>query len=297
MTSTDWDWGAVTAGCVECRLHSWSAFGEFINEDMLKFTSYVYRGQADATWDLRPALNRSPNPATVAEIANEMPHLTLSRFQAASRGRRGTNPKTLDEDEWWAVGQHHGLQTPLLDWTESPFVALFFAFVEKRDCESRVVVALAEPMVEFRSTQLLWKHDIEMNRQESEKSPMESLSIRNPGKVTPTLGLLDRLSAPQSLPPDTVSFVRPDLDENARLTSQRGLFTKGPRTMSIEDWVNNNFQEEQKKYVLIKILLPNDNRENCLRYLNRMNINYLSLFPDLEGASRHCNMHREISNY
>ena len=50
---------------------------------------------------------------------------------------------------------------------------------------------------------------------------------------------------------------------------------------------------------MIKILITEspEDRSSFLRFLNRMNINYLSLFPDLEGAAKYCNMQLEIDNY
>ena len=35
--------------------------------------------------------------------------------------------------------------------------------------------------------------------------------------------------------------------------------------------------------------MPNKDRKECLKNLNKMNINSMSLFPDLDGASRYIN--------
>lgn len=54
----------------------------------------------------------------------------LHAFKKAAVGTRGSNPPDLDEDQWWALGRHFGLITPLLDWSESPYIAVFFPLAE-----------------------------------------------------------------------------------------------------------------------------------------------------------------------
>ena len=168
-----------------------------------------------------------------------------------------------DENDWWALGQHHGLATPLLDWSESPFVALYFASASAFDLKTRqmAVWALSKDMVEV------------INRSIRGDTTIEKINGRVP----------------------TVNLFSPMSDENPRLVSQRGLFTRGPNNMNLVDWV-------AKFYIgsgagLIKITMPTRSLENRLKTLNRMNINHASLFPDLEGASKYCNMNLNIIKY
>jgi hypothetical protein len=54
----------------------------------------------------------------------------LNQFKEAYCGIVGANPN-LTDDEYWAIGRHFGLLTPLLDSTLSPYVAAYFAFGER----------------------------------------------------------------------------------------------------------------------------------------------------------------------
>src|SRR5580692_8878181 len=104
--------------------------------------------------------------------------------------------------------------------------------------------------------------------------------------------LLEGQSYEKGRPP-VVEFVDPMSDENQRLVSQSGLFTRAPIGTSIEQWVAWAFQGMPTP-VLLRLKIPDTDRLTCLRTLNRMNINHLSLFPDLAGASRSTNLRLEI---
>jgi hypothetical protein len=249
------------SGIQSYEFDNWSEFIDKINST-LDYRQYIWRGQRDSSWIIEPTLDR------VLRIIGKIGDLKtidehLNRFKYAARGRRGSNPPGLNTDnDWWAIGQHNGLLTPLLDWTKSPFVSAFFAFAssEKSSTNRRLITGISRPSFESKSKEIIRAH-------------------------------------PTSSSPPIIKFFEPLSDENARLVNQGGLFTRSPAGVDIESWVRNNFGKDEKKIRMYKMLLPDDEREIILKSLNRMNINYSSLFPDLFGTSKFVNMDIEIKNY
>jgi hypothetical protein len=88
---------------------------------------YLFRGAGDANWKLSTAFDRR-----FSEVALR-PRMVLWD-ELIGEWRRGCVdaglPPSVTEDDraLWALGQHHGLPTRMLDWSMSPYVAAFFAF-------------------------------------------------------------------------------------------------------------------------------------------------------------------------
>lgn len=128
---------SVTADIV---CDSWNGFLDFFHHEnaLRQNHGYVFRGHASENWKLESTLKRKVNDSGVEGLETK----TLERFKKHCLGRRGHNPPKLSESEWWALGQHFGLDTPLLDWSDSPYVAAFFAFDSENTETDNVVVWL-----------------------------------------------------------------------------------------------------------------------------------------------------------
>jgi hypothetical protein len=94
-----------------------------------------WRGQADIAWSLVPSLYRKGFSSKETNINN--------RFRMMAKARYAHCPPDSDAFPWLFLMQHYRLPTRLLDWSESPLVAVYFATdVEARDDSDGVLWAL-----------------------------------------------------------------------------------------------------------------------------------------------------------
>lgn len=254
-----WSRSHVSDGVIEIKCRGWSSFVEFLNKYVVDTTNYIWRGQRCSDWQLIASLDR-----ILAKIgkrdSSEIHKQLLDRFKLAVRGRLERAARPESENEWWALGQHFGLATPLLDWTSSPFIAAYFAFNDSAEPQTqhRVVYGLSATMVSRKSK-----------------------SLSDSGEPT-----------------QAMVFVSPLTDDNPRLLHQRGLFTRAPSGTDVESWVRQHFQgRTTHPWILIKLIIPDSSRNMVLRSLERMAVSGLELFPDISGASLYCNLSLEIDDY
>lgn len=235
------------------------------NQVFHNVSDFIFRGQSNAEWRLETTLqrliDRARNNDAKDGSVNAFVNQHLNQFRLHIRGRRGENPNELGENDLWALGQHYGLATPLLDWSFSPYIALFFAFSS---------VQKIEPS--HRSVWCLNKREIE-------------LQLTADGPWTEAFPSLDK---------GGLNFIMPHLSENKRLLVQSALFTKIGIDSNVEDWVVENRKENVVKNLIKKIRIKTEphshSRRDVLKQLDMMNINHGSLFPDLEGACQRVNI-------
>lgn len=95
-----------------------------------------WRGHARRSWKLHPSLYHKGFAATETNL--------VARFNNHAPARHNSVPASGDLAGWLFLMQHYGLPTRLLDWTESPLVALYFAVANhEADDEDSSVWALA----------------------------------------------------------------------------------------------------------------------------------------------------------
>jgi hypothetical protein len=138
------------------RVSTWAHFIEHLarlkrdrdttkrQSDTKAVSRLLFRGQGDSAWPLSTTLERDvPELPTVEEYYRSIfpmaAHIstvlerswtlpTVPRVLNTFNKRGGLNGSSLPAYEYLAYLRHHGFPSPLLDWSESPYVAAFFAF-------------------------------------------------------------------------------------------------------------------------------------------------------------------------
>lgn len=111
----------------ETKIKCWRELAALPDE--FKTKNWIFRGVEDSSYDLVPKIGRPDSrknlDGTNAGYSSGAETLAIERFQREARPHLGVEPRSMLD--WLSLAQHHGLPTRLLDWTESPLVAAYFA--------------------------------------------------------------------------------------------------------------------------------------------------------------------------
>lgn len=238
------------------RVKNWQHFISLINEGKIsdQDDEVLFRGQRNGSWGLTPSIGRLSNNGTYKrEVADQQ----IEYFKYSIRGRTKIPVSQLADEDVWALGQHYGLWTPLLDWSRSPFVAMFFAMSEQ-DPENEEPRNHSRAVFSINRTKLIdiMGDDFFINPLSSDHERLISqdglFTLSPAGEITLEYHIIN------SLAEHDIDVDNPDV----------------------------------LKEFICKIHIPiqsESDRKDAVIALRRMNLHHANLFPDITGSSLHCN--------
>lgn len=240
--------------------------------------NYIFRGHANYAWKLESTLERVLGERWTSDLARKSEDFYLNLFKSKyhiyNEGEHDPGSKLC----WLSIMQHYGAPTRLIDFTESPYVALYFA-LESYDPESKhdlAVYALDYSSVMDASLAFI-------SRQDSNFSKTRAGIIGQQDEIFDNV--VDRFSY-------GIVWVTEPLKLNARIDRQAGTFLiSGKKEMRIEDLLS---LEMYARSDVIKYRISHGMYKNIYALLRKMNINAKSIYGDLGGLAKSIRMDMQV---
>jgi hypothetical protein len=228
-----------------------------------KFKGQVWwRGQRDYSWSLLPSVFRTQSGYD--ERAG------ILRFQQRAFSRRPEVPSIEDRSAWLFLMQHYRLPTRLMDWTESPLVASYFA-AEIYQCHLNHPKVIEDP-----DGALFALSPYGLNYAQVRKHGL--LMPESPEAISCIAPAFDE----HAIEPKHIIAIRPS-EVDIRLMVQLSVFTLNGYNVAIDKLPNS-------EDFILKFKVPSEAKETIQSDLKQIGIRLSNIFPDLEHLAQ------EISN-
>lgn len=231
--------------------------------DQFNNSQVWWRGQRDFTWKLIPSVLRSQPDF------NE--RAAIVRFQQRATSRHPYVPSIDDRPSWLFLMQHYRLPTRLLDWTESPLIAAFFAS-EVYECHQfhPLQIEDSDGALYGLSPYILNSYQVDRDKLRKPKDTDELLMPEDEEVEKVIAPAFDR----DAQETNHIVAVRPN-EVDIRLMVQQSVFTINGYNCPLDDLDNSD-------EFLIKYCIPKSCKLSVRKELKRLGIRLSSIFPDLE---------------
>lgn len=243
---------------------SFSELLEVVESYQGNSTSSWYRGCHDEGYKLVPTLYRHTKKKTIEELTKLEKEIAV-RFSQRSQPFL-QRPFSNDWDKLFLL-QHYGVPAQLLDWTENPFVAIYFAINgEPTNRKSSASIWMCDPVA--------WN-----------KAALDHISFSGGvlDESSEQLGPYSLGRSVEQLPLSPVMILR--TYNSPRIVAQRGGFAIFGQSIDSMEAVYNT-QEKFSAGVLEKIVIERDIIESMRDSLYRKGFKESVVFPDLDGLSK-----------
>lgn len=222
--------------------YNWKEFKDYCYETQFH-PGTIFRGQSDSEWQLAPTYTRYKDGTNFKKYFETI----LPEAKRLISGYIDYDFKLSDmEDKHRLISllQHHGFPTPLLDWTFSPYIAAYFAYID---------LAFRQPTSDFVAIWLFnAEYTIEFLEEKSEDCPFE--------------------------------IIQPDSRFNKRLFAQDGLFSLSLSPLPLDEELLPLMEKLNHPGLLHKFIIPVEHARLALKDLELMGIHAGRLFEGVDGA-------------
>lgn len=237
------------------RIIEWQDFNKLVEEMFVKDLNNMniaYRGQSDANWKLEPSILRLINVDEISkQKASYYEVQTVYEFTSKFEYNQGRNSvRDADPISLYFEMQHYSCPTRLLDWSSSPYIALYFAVNDSFETDGAIYSF--SPNIYHKYMSNLYEDFASINH----------LNVLKHSKY------------------EVLQLVF-STNQNERVARQKGIFTISNSILKSHCDIIPDSVKCLQKYII-----PKERKIEFLARLRYMNITAESLFPGLDGAGR-----------
>lgn len=239
---------------------------------------FAFRGHADSAWKLESTLERAVGDRWSADLATKIEEYSLNAFRSKYHIYNQNEHVPRSKLSWLSVMQHYGVPTRLLDFTESPYVALYFAL------ESYSPLSGSDLAIYAIDYTAIMDKSLEFIKRKDQKF-IETRETVHSHRDSVFDDVVDRFSY-------DILWITEPLEVNARMDRQSGTFLlSGNREKTIESLLNSSIYDGCQ---VVKFTINSKLYEPVYALLRKMSINAKSIYGDLAGLAKAIKMELQV---